>query len=80
MDRDRLFKELLTTFFAEFLDLFLPDLSAALDRSAVIVPMEPTSEAGRVSEAGGGAAGHQGGRVIPSVPPGSCKKAKHPHT
>ncbi len=28
MDHDRLFKELLTTFFAEFLDLFLPDVAA----------------------------------------------------
>ncbi len=40
MDHDRLFKELLTTFFAEFLDLFLPDISAALDRSAAVVPMD----------------------------------------
>ena len=29
MDHDRLFKELLTTFFVEFLDLFLPDIAAA---------------------------------------------------
>lgn len=40
MDHDRLFKELLTTFFTEFLDLFLPDISAALDRSTAIVPMD----------------------------------------
>ena len=40
MDHDRLFKELLSTFFLEFLDLFLPDVSAALDRSAAIVPMD----------------------------------------
>jgi predicted transposase YdaD len=35
MDHDRLFKELLTTFFADFLDLFLPELSADLDRTAI---------------------------------------------
>lgn len=40
MDHDRLFKELLTTFFVEFLDLFLPDVSAALDREAAVVPMD----------------------------------------
>lgn len=40
MDHDRLFKELLTTFFTEFLDLFLPDIAAALDRNAAIVPMD----------------------------------------
>ena len=27
MDHDRLFKELLSNFFVEFLDLFLPDVS-----------------------------------------------------
>lgn len=32
IDHDRLFKELLTTFFAEFIELFLPDVSAYLDR------------------------------------------------
>ena len=40
MDHDRLFKELLSTFFLEFLDLFLPDVSAALDRTAAVVPMD----------------------------------------
>ncbi len=40
MDHDRLFKELLSTFFVEFLDLFLPDVSAALDRSVAVVPMD----------------------------------------
>lgn len=40
MDHDRLFKELLTTFFVEFLDLFLPDVAAALDREAGVVPMD----------------------------------------
>jgi len=35
IDHDRLFKELLTTFFSEFLDLFLPELSACLDRASV---------------------------------------------
>ena len=32
MDHDRLFKELLTTFFMEFLDLFLPEVSAYVER------------------------------------------------
>jgi len=40
MDHDRLFKELLSTFFVEFLDLFLPDVAAALNREAAIVPMD----------------------------------------
>ena len=40
MDHDRLFKELLSTFFVEFVDLFLPDIGAALDRNAAIVPMD----------------------------------------
>jgi hypothetical protein len=36
IDHDRLFKELLTTFFAEFLDLFLPELSAYLDKRSLV--------------------------------------------
>jgi hypothetical protein len=32
MDHDRLFKELLTTFFAEFVELFLPDAAAYMER------------------------------------------------
>lgn len=35
MDHDKLFKELLTTFFADFVDLFLPDVSAYLDRDSL---------------------------------------------
>lgn len=35
IDHDRLFKELLTTFFAEFCDLFLPEVSARLERDAL---------------------------------------------
>ena len=35
-DHDRLFKELLTTFFVEFLELFLPELAAQLDRPSVV--------------------------------------------
>jgi len=35
MEHDRLFKALLTTFFAEFLDLFLPELSRHLDRGSI---------------------------------------------
>ena len=40
MDHDRLFKELLTTFFIEFLDLFLPEVSAEIDRDFAAVPMD----------------------------------------
>lgn len=40
IDHDRLFKELLTTFFVEFLDLFLPNLSAALDPNVAIVALD----------------------------------------
>ena len=35
MDHDRLFKELLTTFFAEFVEAFLPDVAAYLDASSI---------------------------------------------
>jgi hypothetical protein len=35
MDHDRLFKELLTTFFAEFLQLFFPELAGYLDPDSV---------------------------------------------
>ena len=35
MDHDRLFKQLLTTFFVEFIELFFPALAAYLDRSSV---------------------------------------------
>lgn len=35
IDHDRLFKELLTTFFVEFVELFLPDVSAYLDRDSL---------------------------------------------
>jgi hypothetical protein len=35
MDHDRLFKELLTTFFVEFLELFFPDLEAGLDPNSI---------------------------------------------
>ena len=34
VDHDRLFKQLLTVFFADFVDLFLPQVAAGLDRSA----------------------------------------------
>lgn len=36
IDHDRLFKELLSTFFVEFLDLFFPELSRDLDRSSLV--------------------------------------------
>lgn len=35
IDHDRLFKELLTTFFVEFVDLFLPEVSAHLERDSL---------------------------------------------
>jgi len=34
-DHDRLFKELLSTFFIEFLELFLPQVAQTLDRNSV---------------------------------------------
>jgi len=40
MDHDRLFKELIATFFLEFIDLFLPGVSAYLDKSAEVVPLD----------------------------------------
>jgi hypothetical protein len=35
IDHDRLFKELLTTFFVEFIELFFPKLAAVLDRDSI---------------------------------------------
>ncbi len=35
IDHDRLFKELLTTFFVEFVELFLPEVSSYLERQSV---------------------------------------------
>lgn len=41
IDHDRLFKELLSTFFIEFLDLFLPELAASIERDSVrFLPQE----------------------------------------
>ena len=41
IDHDRLFKELLTTFFAEFLELFFPKLAASLERDSLeFMPQE----------------------------------------
>lgn len=36
IDHDRLFKELLTTFFTEFLELFLPELATWLDQRSLV--------------------------------------------
>jgi predicted transposase YdaD len=36
MDHDRLFKELLKTFFIEFVDLFFPELAAYLDAGSIV--------------------------------------------
>ena len=35
IDHDRLFKELLTTFFVEFVEAFLPDVAAYLDTASI---------------------------------------------
>jgi hypothetical protein len=35
IDHDRLFKELLKTFFLDFLDLFAPEMAALIDRDSV---------------------------------------------
>ncbi len=35
IDHDRLFKELLTTFFVDFVELFIPEIAAILDRSSI---------------------------------------------
>lgn len=35
IDHDRLFKELLTTFFIEFVDLFAPDMSEYLEPDSI---------------------------------------------
>jgi hypothetical protein len=43
MDHDRLFKELLSEFFLEFLDLFFPTLAARLDRSQAPVFLDKES-------------------------------------
>lgn len=41
IDHDRLFKELLSTFFLEFLDLFLPEIANTLDRTSIrFLPQE----------------------------------------
>jgi hypothetical protein len=37
MDHDRLYKELLTAFFVEFLELFFPALAADLDRDSILI-------------------------------------------
>ena len=35
-NHDRLFKELLTLFFSDFIELFLPDLASYLDKSSLV--------------------------------------------
>jgi hypothetical protein len=35
IDHDRLFKELISTFFVEFLDLFLPQVVSQIDRDSI---------------------------------------------
>ena len=41
IDHDELFKKLLTTFFVEFIELFLPEVAAYLDRDSVVfLPQE----------------------------------------
>ena len=36
IDHDRLFKELLTTFFIEFVELFLPEVAAYIERDSLV--------------------------------------------
>ena len=36
MEHDRVFKQLLTTFFVEFVDLLLPDVAAYMDRASLV--------------------------------------------
>lgn len=41
INHDRLLKELLSTFFVEFLDLFLPQVASQIDRNSVqFLPQE----------------------------------------
>ena len=41
IDHDRLFKELLSTFFIDFLDLFLPQVASKIDRNSIqLLPQE----------------------------------------
>ncbi len=41
IDHDRLLKELISTFFVEFLDLFLPDVLKDIDRDTIqFLPQE----------------------------------------
>ena len=35
IDHDRLFKELISTFFVEFIDLFFPQVASEIDRSSI---------------------------------------------
>jgi hypothetical protein len=35
IDHDRLFKELLSTFFSEFIELFLPDVANYIERDSI---------------------------------------------
>ena len=36
IDHDRIFKELLTTFFVEFVEAFLPDVAAYLEQESLV--------------------------------------------
>jgi hypothetical protein len=41
IDHDRLFKELITTFFPEFIELFVPNISTDWDRESIeFLPQE----------------------------------------
>jgi len=43
IDHDRLFKELLETFFVEFMELFFPEAAPAIDRFNPLI-LEPVSQ------------------------------------
>ena len=45
IDHDRLLKELISTFFIEFIDLFLPQVAVDIDRDSIrFLPLEVFSD------------------------------------
>jgi predicted transposase YdaD len=53
IDHDQLFKQLLTTFFLEFLELFTPEFFAAIDPSSLeILPLEYFTDGENLSDIG----------------------------
>ncbi|WP_445214816.1 hypothetical protein [Brasilonema sp. UFV-L1] len=53
IDHDRLFKELLSNFFPEFIELFFPDISAEWERDSVqFLPLEVIRPLAKVQKLG----------------------------